>query len=61
MLALRKDMGAKKVTMENFKDALKKVRASVSEDVERTYRELQDKFRSAAGKQIQDEKPSYYG
>lgn len=61
MLALREDMKAKKVGMKHFKDALKKVRASVSKEVEQTYKELQNKFRSAAGKQMQDERPSYYG
>jgi transitional endoplasmic reticulum ATPase len=61
MLALRKNIKVKEVKMEFFEDALKKVRPSVTNDVEEAYANLQDQFRSAAGKQLKEEKPSYYG
>lgn len=61
MLALRKNIKAKEVKMEFFEEALKKVRPSVTPDVTDAYESLQDQFRSAAGKQLKDEKPSYYG
>ncbi len=61
MLALRKNIKAKEIKMEFFEDALKKVKPSVTSDVEEAYANLQDQFRSAAGKQLKEEKPSYYG
>lgn len=61
MLALRKDMKAKDVKQENFEEALDKVRPSVTKEIEKAYAELQNQFRSAAGKRMQEEKPSYYG
>ncbi|MGH9158592.1 MAG: ATP-binding protein, partial [Vicinamibacteraceae bacterium] len=38
--ALRSDLAAKEVTMQFFEDAFKETRASVTEDMEREYREL---------------------
>lgn len=61
MLALRKDMRSKHVTMENFEAAFKKVRPSASKEIQEAYAELQDKFSSARGQQLKDSKPSYYG
>ncbi len=61
MLALRKDIKTKEITMEFFEEALKKVRPSVTKDIEQAYENLQAQFRTATGKQFKDEKPSYYG
>ncbi|MCF7872412.1 CDC48 family AAA ATPase [Candidatus Woesearchaeota archaeon] len=61
MLALRKDIKAKEITMENFEEALKKVRASVTKDIEKAYQELDSKFRQASGERFKEERPSYYG
>jgi len=61
MLALRKNIKVKEIKMEFFEEALKKVKPSVTKDVEEAYAQLQDQFRSAAGKQLKEEKPSYYG
>ncbi len=61
MLALRKNIKAKEVKMEFFEEALKKVRPSVNKDVQEAYSSMQDQFSSAGGKQLKDEKPSYYG
>ncbi len=61
ILALRKDMQAKEVTPKFFEEALKKVRASVTKEVEDAYEEIGKKFSSAKGKQMKDEMPSYFG
>lgn len=61
MLALRENIGAKEVLMNHFNEALKKVRASVTQEIEKSYEELQDKFKSARAKEMQEEKPRYFG
>jgi transitional endoplasmic reticulum ATPase len=61
MLALRKDLKTVEVKKEFFDEALKKVRPSITKEVQDAYAELRNHFRSAAGKQLKDEKPSYYG
>jgi len=61
ILALREDIKAKEVAKAHFDKALDKVRPSASEDIEKAYEELKDFFRSARGKQLKEEKPSYMG
>lgn len=61
MLALRKNIKAKEIKMEFFEDALKKVRPSVNNEVQEAYSSMKDQFSSAGGKQLKEEKPSYYG
>ncbi len=61
ILALRRDMKSKEIKIKDFEEALKKVNPSVNKDVQKAYEELQKHFRSAAGEQMRDEKPSYYG
>jgi len=61
MLALRKDMKTKEVKMANFEEALEKVTPSVTKEIEKAYSDLHSQFRSASGKRMKDEKPSYYG
>jgi transitional endoplasmic reticulum ATPase len=61
ILTLRKDMEAKNVKQEFFEEALKKVRPSITKEIEEAYAELKDQFRSAQGKAMKQEKPSYYG
>ena len=61
ILALRKDIKAKEIPMEFFEEALKKVRPSVSKEIDDAYRRLKDQFTSARAKQMDEEKPSYYG
>ncbi|MBS3166738.1 AAA family ATPase [Candidatus Woesearchaeota archaeon] len=61
ILALRKDKNAKEVKMDNFKDALKKVKNSVdSEDMEKYKRIEEDYLKTARGAAIK-EKLSYLG
>ncbi|MFP4567313.1 MAG: CDC48 family AAA ATPase [Candidatus Woesearchaeota archaeon] len=61
MLALRRDLKSIEIKKEFFDDALKKVRPSITKEVQQAYADLQNQFRSAAGKQLKDERPSYYG
>jgi transitional endoplasmic reticulum ATPase len=61
MLALREDMKAKAVNKKHFEDALNKVGPSVNKEVEEAYKQLKDQFRLARGKEMQEEKPNYYG
>ncbi|MDO8642887.1 MAG: CDC48 family AAA ATPase [Candidatus Woesearchaeota archaeon] len=61
ILSLRKDMNAAEVPMASFEEALKKVKPSVTPDIEKAYEELQDKFKAARGKQMIAERPSYFG
>ena len=61
ILALRDNIKTEKVSNKYFKKALEKVTPSVTDDVLKSYEEMQTRFRKAAGQQLQDEKPSYYG
>lgn len=61
IFALREDIKAGKVTEKHFEKALEKVRPSVTKDIAEAYEKLQNTFRSARGKQMQEEKPSYLG
>ncbi len=61
IMALRKDINSKVVTNENFEQALKKVKPSVTKEVEKAYKDLGEVFRSARGREMTDDRPSYYG
>lgn len=61
ILALRANMSAKEVTMKDFEEALKKVPASVTKDVEKMYEDLRERFRSARAKEMKQELPIYFG
>ncbi|HLF55002.1 MAG TPA: CDC48 family AAA ATPase [Candidatus Nanoarchaeia archaeon] len=61
ILALREDISAKEVAMSHFEDALKKVPPSVTKDVEKTYEDLRERFRSARAKEMKKELPIYFG
>ncbi|MBW2966000.1 AAA family ATPase, partial [Candidatus Woesearchaeota archaeon] len=61
ILALRKDMKSKEITMANFKEALKEVRPSVTKDIEKAYESLKGQFKAASAKQMREESPSYFG
>jgi len=61
MLALRKDMDVKKVTKENFTEALKIVKPSVSAEIEKMYAEIQDGFRMARSKEMAEHSANYFG
>ncbi|MBI3033270.1 AAA family ATPase [Candidatus Woesearchaeota archaeon] len=61
IMALRDDMKTKKVPKKYFEKALEKVRPSMTKDIEEAYKEIQKFFRSARGKEMQENRPSYYG
>ncbi|MFH1770550.1 MAG: CDC48 family AAA ATPase [archaeon] len=61
MLAMRKDMNVKTIKMSFFEDALEKVRPSITKEIDDAYKELKNKFTSARGKSMQEDKPAYYG
>lgn len=61
MLALREDMKSKEVKMKHFKKAIEKVRPSVTKEIEDSYKDLQNYFKAATARQMQKEKPSYFG
>ncbi|RME53621.1 AAA family ATPase [Candidatus Woesearchaeota archaeon] len=64
MLALRHaEMGkktAKEIGMQFFLEALKKVRPSVTKQIEESYAEFEEHFRQVRGAEMKD-KPAYYG
>lgn len=61
MLALRDNIDAREVKSENFERALKKIRPSATKEIQRAYEELQDKFKASTAKQMDTEKPNYFG
>ncbi|MBI4016274.1 MAG: CDC48 family AAA ATPase [Candidatus Aenigmarchaeota archaeon] len=61
MLALRENIESQEVCMKHFEGAIEKVRPSVTADIEKSYEALQDKFTQARAKQMQEEKPNYFG
>lgn len=61
ILALRKDINANEITKEDFEKALEKVRPSLSKEIEELYASLKEKFSQAKAKQMEKEKPNYFG
>ena len=61
IIALREDIKAKEVTVKHFEKALKEVSPSVTKEIEKTYADLQDEFKKARAKQMEEEKPAYMG
>jgi transitional endoplasmic reticulum ATPase len=61
ILALRENIGAKVVTMRHFEEALKKVPASITKDVEKMYEDLRERFRGARAKEMKEDLPIYFG
>nr|MCK4929510.1 CDC48 family AAA ATPase [Nanoarchaeota archaeon] len=61
IFALREDMKSKAIKMKHFEKALEKVKPSATKDVEEAYEELSKMFRAARGREMKDQRPSYYG
>ena len=59
--ALRENMKAKEVKAKHFKDAIEKVRPSVTKETEKLYEELQRTLRAAKANELKEEKPVYMG
>ena len=60
MFKLRIDIKAKEVTMDAFEEALKKVKPSVTKEIEETYEQMKDQFRKARGEEIRH-RETYFG
>ena len=52
---------AQKITWKSFEKALAKVRPSASKEIQDAYAALQEKFSSAQGNEMKEERPAYYG
>ncbi len=61
IIALREDLKAQDIKLKHFDSAMEKVMPSVTKEVEKTYEEIQQHFRSAKAKEMQEEKPAYMG
>ncbi len=61
MLALRKDIKSKQITMQHFNEALKLVRPSITKEIEKAYESLKDQFKAVTAKQMKEQSPSYFG
>jgi len=61
ILALREDMKAKEINKKHFEEAMQKVRPSVTEEIEKAYKELREQFSTAKAKEMQEQKPAYFG
>jgi transitional endoplasmic reticulum ATPase len=61
IIALRKDIGAKKVEMSHFNAALNKVKPSITKEIEKVYEDIKEYFQAARAKEIKEERPSYMG
>jgi len=61
IFALRESISSKEVKKKHFDMALKKVVPSVSQEVEESYKKIGEQLTSARGREMDKEKPSYYG
>jgi transitional endoplasmic reticulum ATPase len=61
ILALRENMNASTINVNHFEKALDVVKPSVTKEIEKAYEELQEHFKRARAKQMQEEKPTYMG
>jgi transitional endoplasmic reticulum ATPase len=52
---------AKDITKKYFFMALRKVNPSITKEIEAHYKDMQNKFSSAKGKEFMEEKPNYFG
>ncbi len=61
ILALRKDINSRFVTEKNFVDALKKVRPSITKEMQDAYNLFMESVSAARIKELREEKPLYMG
>jgi len=61
IFALRSDMEAKEVTADHFHQAMEKVGPSITKDIEKSYKELESQFKMARAKEMDEQKPNYFG
>ncbi|MBU1975057.1 MAG: CDC48 family AAA ATPase [Nanoarchaeota archaeon] len=61
IITLRDNIKAKTVGMKYFEKALDVVRPSASKEIQKTYEDLEHMFRRAKAKEMEQNRPSYYG
>jgi len=61
IFALRKNMSAKEVTAKDFEEALKKVPPSADKEIQKSYEDIKGQFNTARAKEMEKEKPAYFG
>ncbi len=61
IFALRQNFNAKSVEENHFTEALKKVKPSVTKEVEEAYEQVRETLTSARAKELKEERPSYMG
>ncbi|MBI2137261.1 CDC48 family AAA ATPase [Candidatus Woesearchaeota archaeon] len=61
IFALRKDMNSKVVEEKHFMEALRKVKPSVTKEIQEAYEGITERFVTARAKELKDERPSYMG
>jgi len=61
ILALRKNIKAKKVSKKNFEEAMLKVHPSVNKDIKEAYENLGKQFTMKKGKELQEHATNYFG
>lgn len=61
IMALRDDLKVKTIKMKYFEKAIKKVKPSVTPEIEESYRKLKDQFTKARAEEMGKNRPSYYG
>jgi transitional endoplasmic reticulum ATPase len=60
IVALRKDFKSKDVRNRDFEEALKKVRPSITKEIEDSYKILKEQFTKARAKEMKESKPTYF-
>lgn len=61
IISLREDLKSKEINKKHFEEALQKVRPSVTQEIEKAYKELREHFSTAKAKEMQEQKPTYFG
>ncbi len=61
IFALREDIKTKNIRMKHFQEAMKKVRPSVTKEIEQSYRRIKDHFTQAKAREMKEKMPNYFG
>ncbi len=61
ILALRENIKAEEVLKKHFDAAMEIVHPSVTEEIEKAYEKIQKEFKRTRAKEMEEEKPSYWG
>jgi len=61
IMALRENIESKEITPKHFEKAIEKVKPSITPEIENAYKELKEHFTSAKAKELQTNKPAYFG